>query len=46
MVFYLFVTVNQLTYLALFQFANFLAILNRIASVLRLEEFDQRSVTS
>ena len=38
MVYFLFVTVNQLTYLAVFQFSNFLAILNRIASVLRLEE--------
>jgi len=44
MVFYLFVTVNQLTYLAVFQFSNFLAILNRISSVLRLEEYSLREV--
>ena len=42
MVFYLFVTINQLTYLAVFQLSNFLAILNRIASVLRLEEIVPR----
>ena len=43
MVFYLFVTINQLTYLAVFQLSNFLAILNRIASVLRLEEIISRN---
>ena len=42
MVFYLFVTINQLTYLAMFNIANFFAILNRISSVLRLEEFKKR----
>lgn len=48
MIFYLFVTVNQLTYLAVFQISNFFAILNRIASVLRLEEYSkkQQSVDS
>lgn len=39
MVFYLFVTINQLTYIAVFQLFNFLAILERIGSVLRLEDF-------
>jgi len=39
MIFYLFVTVNQLTYLAVFQIGNYFAILQRIASVLRLEEY-------
>ena len=39
MVFYLFVTINQLTYIAVFQLSNFMAILNRIASILKLEEF-------
>ena len=42
MVYYLFVTVNQLTYLAVFQLSNFLAILNRISSVLRLEQYGER----
>lgn len=42
MIFYLFVTVNQLTYLAVFQISNFFAILNRIASVLRLEEYSKK----
>ena len=42
MVYYLFVTVNQLTYLAVFQLSNFFAILNRISSVLRLEEYGER----
>ena len=43
MVFYLFVTVNQLTYLAVFQMSNFFAILNRISSVLQLENFKVRT---
>lgn len=43
MVFYLFTTINQLTYLAVFQLSNFMAILNRISSVLKLEEFNVRS---
>ena len=42
MVYYLFVTVNQLAYLAVFQLSNFLAILSRIASVLRLEQYGKR----
>ena len=44
MVYYLFVTVNQSTYLAVFQLSNFFAILNRISSVLRLEQYDKSSV--
>ena len=39
LVFFLFVSINQLTYTAIFQVANFMAILDRIGSVLRLEEF-------
>lgn len=39
MIYYLFVTVNQLTYIAVFQMSNFFAILNRISSVLQLENF-------
>ena len=39
LVFFLFVSVNQLAYSAIFQVANFMAILDRIGSVLRLEEF-------
>ena len=42
MIFYLFVTVNQLTYIAVFQISNFFAILSRIASVLRLEEYKKK----
>ena len=42
MIFYLFITVNQLTYVAVFQISNFFAILNRIASVLRLEEYKKK----
>ena len=44
MVYYLFMTVNQLTYLAVFQLSNFFAILNRISSVLRLEQYDKSCV--
>ena len=40
MIFYQYVACNHLTYVAAFQFSNFMAILNRVASVLRLEEFD------
>ena len=42
MVYYLFVTVNQLSYIAVFQMSGFFAILNRIASVIQLENFKQR----
>ena len=42
MIFYQFVACNHLAYTAAFQFSNFMAILNRVASVLRLEEFDNR----
>lgn len=42
MIFYLFITVNQLTYVAVFQISNFFAILSRIASVLRLEEYKKK----
>ena len=45
MIYYLFITVNQLTYIAVFQLSNFMAILNRIASVLSLEEYNNRSLT-
>ena len=34
LIFYLFVTINQLCYIAVFQLGNFAAILNRISSVL------------
>jgi len=43
LIFYLFVTVNQLSYLAIFQLGNFFAVLGRISSVLRLEEFNTSS---
>ena len=38
-IFYLFVAVNQLSFIAIFQIANFFAILQRIGSVMKLEEF-------
>ena len=44
MIFYQFVACNHLAYTAVFQFSNFMAILNRVSSILRLEEFDNRKV--
>ena len=44
MIYYLFITINQLTYIAVFQLSNFMAILNRIASVLCLEEYNDRKL--
>ena len=43
MVFYLFVTLNQLAYLAIFELSNYFAVLYRVSSVLRLEEYKHRS---
>lgn len=42
-IFYLFVAVNQLSFIAIFQIANFFAILQRIGSVMKLEEFKDDS---
>jgi len=42
LVFFLIVTVNQLVYIAVFQISNFFAILNRIASILQLENYSER----
>ena len=42
-IFFLFVTVNQLSYIAIFQMSNFFAILRRVGGVLRLEDFDDTS---
>lgn len=39
MVYYLFACINGITFIALFNFAQFMAILNRISSVLYMEEF-------
>jgi len=41
MIFYLFITVNGLVYLAILNVASFIAILGRISSVLTLEEYSK-----
>ena len=46
MVYYLFVGINGITFIAVFNLASFMAIIKRIASVLYMEEYAYRSVKS
>ena len=43
MVYYLFVGINGITFIAVFNLASFMAILKRIASVLYMEEYAYRN---